>query len=228
MPKKRTYITKSDLKGKKPWLKKENSSEYKIEKINPKKTMLIVCEGQTEELYFNSFSVSNLTVKSIGLGQSKLKLVDSTEKILEVEKYDIVWCVFDLDIKYDEVNSIPDFDNAIEKAKKLGYFVAYSNDAFELWFYLHYQFTDFENHRTFYYEQLSKLWDINYEKEGKKWKFCNGNYQRLEEDPRAKQKEAIKRAEKLFKEKYKLPYHAQNPVTFVYELVRLLNANMKK
>jgi len=110
----------------------------------------------------------------------------------------------------------------------LGYNVAYSNDAFELWFYLHYQYTDNENHRTFYYEQLGKLWGVNYEKVGKKWKFSTENYKHLQDDPRADQKEAINRAEKQFSAKQELQYHKQNPVTLVYELVKVLNENLKK
>lgn len=228
MPKKPTYIKKTDLKGQKPWLIKVKPSEYKIETKETNKTLLIVCEGQTEELYFKSFPVATLTIKAIGLGQSKLTLVESAQKIQETENYDEVWCVFDLDIKRDEENCIPDFDNAINKAKELGFEVAYSNDAFELWFYLHYQYTELENHRTFYYEQLSKFWNINYEKSGKKWKFCSENYERLQNDPKANQKNAIKRAEKLFLERQDLQYHKQNPVTLVYKLVNVLNENLKK
>jgi len=229
MPKKPTYIKKTDLKGNKPWVKKIAISEYKFETENLNKTILIVCEGEnTEPLYFGSFQVITLTVKSIGLGESKLKLVESTKCIQEKENYDEVWCVFDLDIKRDEENCIPDFNNAIRKAKELGYKVAYSNDAFELWFYLHYQYTDNENHRTFYYEKLSQLWNINYEKEGKKWKFSFDNFERLRNDKNASQTEAIKRAKKLYEERKDLQYHKQNPVTTVYELVELLIENMKK
>ncbi len=229
MPKKQTYIKKTDVKGQKPWLKKINSSEYKIETESLNKTLLIVCEGQTEQLYFKSFPVLTLTVKAIDLrGQSKLKLVECTEKIQEHEKCDDVWCVFDLDLELDVENCLSDFDNAIQKAIELGYNVAYSNDAFELWFYLHFQYTDCENHRTFYYEQLGKFWDINYVKEGKKEKFCKAIYKKLQIDTRANQKEAIKRATELFRLKNELEYHKQNPVTLVYKLVEVLNANMKK
>jgi hypothetical protein len=133
-----------------------------------------------------------------------------------------------LDIKRDEENCIPDFDNAISKALNLGFKVAYSNDAFELWFYLHYQYTDQENHRTFYYQKLSELWNLNYEKEGKKWDYCYNNYKRLNEDTRASQEKAIERAKNLYELKKELPFHMQNPVSLVFELVELLNENMKK
>jgi uncharacterized protein len=39
MPKKQTYIKKSDIKGQKPWLKRVNASEYKVETVAPNKTI---------------------------------------------------------------------------------------------------------------------------------------------------------------------------------------------
>ena len=62
MPKKQSYIKKTDLKGQKPWLKKVKTSEYKVETVVPNRTILIVCEGQTEELYFKSFLVSTFRI----------------------------------------------------------------------------------------------------------------------------------------------------------------------
>ncbi len=227
MPKKTKAIKKTDIKAQKPWLKKVKPSEYKIETVEPNKTILIVCEGQTEKLYFESFPILSLSVKTVELGQSKLQLVESTENILKSETYDEVWCVFDMDIKYDEENCKSDFDNAIKRAKESGYKSAYSNDAFELWFYLHYQYTDQENHRKFYYKQLSIFWDINYEKNGKEWKFSSKIYNRLENDKKASQEKAIKRADKLYKEQKNLQYHKQNPVTLVYELVKILNKSLR-
>ena len=217
-------LKKGDTKA--PWTKKNKLSKYKIETVNTKKTILIVCEGQTEELYFKSFPVLTLKVKPFGIGQSKLKLVEWTKNKQEIKKYDEVWCVFDLDIKPDEANCIPDFDNAIKQAKNYGYNVAYSNDAFELWFYLHYHYTDNENHRSFYYEKLSQFWDINYEKYCKKENF--DNYKQLKDDTKASQKKAIQYAKKLYKRTKNFQYHKQNPVTLVYKLVELLNANTKK
>ncbi len=229
MPKKKTYTKNSDKKGQKPWLKKVHTSEYNVETEELKKTILIVCEGKnTEPLYFKSFPVLTLRVKTVGIGQSKLKLIEYTQNLTKNDTFDEVWCVFDLDIKHDIANCVSDFNNAIAKGKDLGFKVAYSNDAFELWFYLHYQYTDSENHRTFYYKQLSDLWKVNYEKEGKKLKFCNENYKRLENDKSASRTDAIKRAKKLYRMKKQLPYQQQNPVTLVFELVELLVQNMKK
>ncbi|MFK7982754.1 MAG: RloB family protein, partial [Saprospiraceae bacterium] len=139
------------------------------------------------------------------------------------------WCVFDMDVKKRE-KEFADYDNAIEKAKvqEPEYKVAYSNDAFELWFYLHYDYTEQQNHRKFYYDELSKKWNINYVKEGKKYAFCLEIYARLENDTNASQLDAIKRAEKLYKNQEDLPYHQQNPVTKIYELVEFLNQNLRR
>jgi len=62
-----------------------------------------------------------------------LSLVDQTIEIRNAEestgiKFDQVWCVFDLD-DFPKEN----FDQAIERAKKEKFHVAYSNEAFELY-----------------------------------------------------------------------------------------------
>ncbi len=75
--------------------------------------------------------------------ESTTELVENSE-----EKFDEVWCVFDMDVKKGE-NEFADFDNAIKKALFLHYKVAYSNDAFELWFYLHYNYTDVQAFKIF-------------------------------------------------------------------------------
>ena len=230
MPKKTKAIKQTDIKSQKPWLKKVDASFYQIEIKEKNKTILIVGEGQTEKLYFESFPVLTLTVEVIDLkGQSKLKLIESTQAIIESRtiEYDEVWCVFDMDYKHGE-KEFSDFDNAIEKGKSLGYKIAYSNDAFELWFYLHYHYTDHKNHRKFYYKSLGEKWNLNYEKDGKTYKFCESIYSRIEADKEASQENAIERAEKLFKKQSELPFHQQNPITLVYELVNYLNDNKRK
>lgn len=230
MPKKTKAIKITDKRAQKAWLKKVRPSEYEIETKEPNKTILIVGEGQSEKLYFESFPVLTLTVEAIDLGgQSKLKLIEVTENIISTskKKYDEVWCVFDMDIKQGE-KEFADFDNAIESGKAKGYNIAYSNDAFELWFYLHYNFTDQANHRKFYYKALGDLWDCNYEKVGKSYEFCQNLYKRLESDKNASQAEAISKATKLYESQSQLDYHKQNPVTLVYKLVKFLNDNSRR
>jgi hypothetical protein len=116
MPKPTRAVKKTDKN--KAWNRKAKSTNYQIETIPLRKSILIVCEGQTEKLYFESFPVLGLKVEAIDLGgQSKTKLVENTQKILEKSEYeyDEVWCVFDMDFK-NGANEYADFDNAIEKA----------------------------------------------------------------------------------------------------------------
>jgi len=230
MPKKTKSIKKTDVKAQKPWLKKAKASLYKIEVEEPTKTILIVGEGQTEKLYFESFPVLTLTVEVVDLkGQTKLKLIESTTSIIKDNpiKYDKVWCVFDMDVKQGE-KEFADFDNAITKGKSLGYNIAYSNDSFELWFYLHFNYTVQKHHRPFYYNALSEQWNLNYKKQGKAYNFCKGIYSRLENDETSLPKKAIERADKLYRKQSKLSYHQQNPVTLVYNLVKFLNDNVRR
>lgn len=228
MPKKTRAIKITDEK--KAWNRISKPTAYRVESIPMNKTILIVCEGQTEKLYFEAFPVLGLRVDAINLeGQSKLKMVESTQELLTGSDlvYDEIWCVFDMDVKRG-ADEFSDFDNAIVKAEGLGFRVAYSNDAFELWFYLHFEYTDAEHLRTFYYEDLGKRFGFNYEKEGKRYAFCQRVYFFLNELDGSSQEKAIERAKTLFENKKELPYHQQNPVTMVFELVEELNRNLRR
>ncbi len=132
--------------------------------------------------YILGLFILSADVIAIHQGGSKLSLVDGVVDYLEDENYDEVWCVFDMDYEPDMNHQYEDFDNAIQSAHKAGYKCAYSNDAFELWFILHYQFIDQEQVRTFFFKTLSNYWDINYEKSGKKRLFALSIYGRLSDD----------------------------------------------
>lgn len=228
MPKSTRAIKLTDKS--KAWNKKSISTGYKVDSIPQNKTILITCEGQTEKLYFESFPVLAMSIRAFDLkGESKLKLVDSTKQIIDSSevKYDEVWCVFDMDVKRGE-KEFSDFDNAITKAHSLKYNVAYSNDSFELWFYLHYYYTDAKNLRTFYYKELGKKFNLNYVNDGKKYDFCLKIYSTLKNDPNSSQEKAIENAKKLYEQNKSLVFHKQNPVTKVYELVEMLNSNLRK
>ncbi|WP_233244214.1 RloB family protein [Brumimicrobium oceani] len=217
------------MKAKKPWLKKTKSSVYQLETKETFKIILIVCEGQTEKLYFESFPVLTLKVEAVDLkGQSKLKLIESTTLMLKSKdvEYDEVWCVFDMDLRNGE-REFSDFDNAISKGRTLGYKIAYSNDSFELWYYLHYNYTEQKHHRKFYYKFLGERWGLNYEKSGKSYRFSKSIYLKLEEDAEASQENAIENGRRLLNIQSDLPFHQQNPVSLVYQLVVYLNENKR-
>lgn len=228
MPKKTKAIKKTDRK--KAWLKKVKPSAYEVEVKEVNQTILIVSEGQTEKLYFKSFPVLTLTVQAVDLGgQSKQKLIDATDSIIKNSNkdYDQVWCVFDMDIKQG-AKEYADFDNAIISGQQKKYRIAYSNDSFELWFYLHYQYTEQKHLRQFYYKALGSFWNLNYEKEGKAYDFASQIYDILESDEKASQEDAVKSAKRLFKANANLSFHQQNPVTKVYELVEVLIKNCRR
>ena len=188
------------------------------------KRFLILCEGQTERLYFKSFHTRGVSVEPRDSIGDRRKLVADAIK-LDDGSYDQIWVVFDLD--YEPARGkeqFEEFDATIAKAQAAGIRVAYSVDAFELWFLLHYTYVSSRQERLYYYKQLSKRWDINYVKEGKKAKFCLGIRELLEKDENASQEEAIKRARKLLKLHNEEPPHKQNPVTMVFELVEELLA----
>ena len=107
---------------------------------------LIVCEGEkTEPNYFKSLindKYSEVRKEKIrGEGRSTCALVRRTLEIKnELEKtrqlrFDRVWVVFDKD-------DFNDFNEAIKMAEDLNFKSAWTNEAFELWYYLHFQYLD--------------------------------------------------------------------------------------
>lgn len=226
MGKKTSAIKPSDKD--KAWNRHKTASRYKTSSRPVLKSILIVCEGQTEKIYFESFPVLSVMTECVDAkGRSKLALVDEVSKIIKRKKgagieFDEVWCVFDMDFKHGQ-KECSDFDNAISSAQDKKYKVAYSNDAFEIWYYLHYHYTDQGNHRRFYYQKLSGKWGFNYVKNGKKEDVCYETYNRLSCDKDACQKRAISNAKKLHEKYSDNRYHSHNPVTTVYLLVEELN-----
>ena len=130
-----------------------------------KQTFLIVCEGEvTEPEYFNSFRLTSANVKAIGKGMNTISLVKEAIAIRDIEKrrsrnYDQCWVVFDKDDFSDG-----DFNAAIQMAQTNGFHVAYSNQAFEFWFLLHFNLYQGAIHRNRYAEMLTHLLGFKYGK----------------------------------------------------------------
>jgi len=223
MPRKTKAVKHTDRK--KAWAKRKiSASAYKEESRSPAKIFLIICEGMnTEPAYFKSFPLGNATVDSFGLGSSKSALVNQVIDYVNTDEdtqQKEVWVVFDFDIDPSQLEKQKeDFNNAIKLAESNNLKVAYSIDAFELWFILHYQDLTAAWTRKECYQKLSDLWGCNYEKLGKKMDFCKHIYRQLKEDENASQEEAIKRAKKLLEDKSKLSPADRNPCTAVYQLI---------
>ena len=186
---------------------------------------LIVCEGKkTEPNYFKSFpkKVDNFVfdIECDGGEMNTLKVVETAIKLRNdsIQKYDRVWAVFDRD-------SFPakNFDNAILKAKANNICCAWSNEAFELWYLLHFQYRNTGMKRTEYQkaieDEINKIWK-NKKKRFKYEKNAPDMYYVLQKY--GKQGQAIKWAEQLTQQYNDEKFAAQNPRTQVYELVKQL------
>ncbi|MEH2293810.1 RloB family protein [Nostoc sp.] len=193
--------------------KNRGYADRKVETRELRQIFLIICEGEkTEPNYFKSFRVPT-TVKKIdvrGFGYNPSKLVQEAKKLKAEEDYDQVWCVFDRDDWPKQ-----DFNNAIANAEREGFKVAYSNEAFELWYVLHFEFLNTGLPRKDYIDKLEndKLLAHKYKK----------NSATIYEEIENRQSTAIKHAKSLLKQ-----YNPSNPVndnpsTTVHLLVEELN-----
>jgi hypothetical protein len=175
---------------------------------------LIVCEGEkTEPNYFRAFRLSSATVQVEGCGMNTRSLV---EKALEIrkkaedndEKFDEVWCVFDRDSF-----SLQNFNSAFDLDKRKKINIAYSNEAFELWYLLHFHYFNTGISRNDYQERLSKLLKEPYKKNS------TGMYRKLLD----RQPTALRNAENLLKTYNPQNPGDNNPSTTVHLLVNELN-----
>ncbi len=176
-----------------------------------RQSFLIVCEGEkTEPYYFQSFDVINTVVKVVGAGCDPYCVV---EKALENKKhaeepYDQVWVVFDRDTFPPER-----FNKALALAKNNDIQVAYSNEAFELWYVLHFEYLHTGISRQDYIKKLSQHLGNTYTK----------NTKALYDYLLPQQQQGIRNAEKLL-QSYKPPCpEHDNPSTTVHLLVKQLN-----
>ncbi len=190
--------------------KSVNNFKRKINFKDPKKRFLIVCEGEkTEPNYFKKFRVPSLVIDVFGKGYNTDSLVGKAIEYKKKKDYEEVWCVFDRD-------SFPpqNFNNALTLAQKHKIKVAYSNEAFELWYILHFYYHDSATSRDEYKRILTQRLGFEYEKK------ATDIYDHL----LSRQPDAIRNAEKLLDSYF--PNHLplkDNPCTTVHLLVKELN-----
>lgn len=142
-----------------------------------------------------------------GFGMDPRQLVEKAEQLSLEDNYDQVWCVFDRD-------SWPadNFSGAMASAQSKGFRVAYSNEAFELWYMLHFNYYDTGIPRSEYISRLHTLLGKPYVKNS------DTIYAELE----SRMEDAIRNAARLLAQ-YDPPNPAQdNPATTVHLLVEEL------
>ncbi len=220
-------------------IKIDNSLEKRFSQQSSKKTkrrdivayFLIVCEGEkTEPNYFKSFpkkvGSTIFNIECDGGGISTLKVVETAIELRAnaKQKYDRVWAVFDRDSF--EPNS---FDSAILKADAKGIYCAWSNEAFELWYLLHFYNRNTGMKRDQYKNELEKA--INKKIGNKKNVF---EYKKNDENMYSmlakygNQDMAIKWARELNNNFKGKKYSTHNPATQVYKLVEELTGKSEK
>ncbi len=192
--------------------------------------ILIVCEGEkTEPKYFKSFNKKNNGVFVVDLsisggGINTIQVVDEAIRLKEIADkknlpYDVVWAVFDRDsFKADKFNA------AITKASAYNVQCAWSNEAFELWYLLHFEYRNTPMSRKEYQGRIE--YHINNSplyKKKKAYKYKKNEESHFDDMCKFGNIEnAINNAERLSKLFNDEKYATHNPNTQVFKLVRQL------
>lgn len=225
--------------------KKQNKRNIVKKQRKMRNSIMIICEGKTEEMYFKSFPVINVEIFVRGVGKNTSTLLeDAINRWKEFagnnEIYESIWIVMDRDSfpqqDYNECfskhKSLAKKLNKENKTKipsgtKISINIAYSNQAFELWYLLHFEYLDRAYHRNEFESLLTKRLGKKYQKEDPThYEY----FKRLgkKTDNRQGQQFAIKNAKRLRNSINLLDYYNSNPSTSVYLLVEELNQLLKK
>lgn len=153
--------------------------KQKKEKISKNRTIkevkwLIVCEGErTEPNYFyglenfykNKFKNIPMKFQVEGLGENTVSLVNKAIKIVDKSsvKYEKVFVVFDKDSFSKE-----SFHQAIDLCNQNKFFPIWSNECFEIWYMLHFDFHQAKLSRNKYSYILSNKLGFKYTKNNEK------------------------------------------------------------
>ena len=184
---------------------------------------LIVCEGEkTEPNYFlaieKELPVGTVKLSIEGTGLNTISLVNHAISLKEkaIREYDRVWVVFDK-------NSFPEdnFNSAIIKGEANDINCAWSNEAFELWFLLHFNYVNTPMSRADYKSYLEREMQA---------KSGDNEYRYKKNDPKTysllmthgNQKQAIKWAKKLIETHTDKKHATHNPCTRIHELIEEL------
>lgn len=192
-----------------------------VESRSKRVFFLIVCEGEkTEPNYFEQFKKS-LPVGSLkiqldikGTGRNTDSLINFAIKYRDdsMQDYDRVWAVFDRDSFKEST-----FNDAIQNANNNNIQVAWTNEAFELWLLLHFQFVSHSMNRADYQKFLER--EIS-AKSGRPYTYLkNAVDTHKMVTTYGSQEKAIQWAKKLEKEFTCTKYASHNPCTKIHHLV---------
>jgi len=217
-------------------LKKQKEKQRKENDRNLRTYILIVCEGEkTEPNYFKGLKQSlpkgSLELRHIdikGTAHNTISLIEKAQNIRDEEEerhfraFNEVWAVFDKDDFPDQ-----NFNNAINMGEKAERKIncAWSNEAFELWFLLHFEYLNTGVSRKQYQKKIEEHIhkatgnnNFSYEKSTENMYMLLNEY--------GNEGMAIKYASKLEEQfnNTNFNYAQHNPCTKVHHLVNTLNA----
>lgn len=195
-----------------------------------RKYYLIVCEGEaTEPNYIEGLKqdlpkgvLMAYQIDIAGTGRNTQSLVDEALRLQTVyeknttRKIDRLWVVFDRDSF-----SAQDFNGAIQRCHNSDIGCAWSNEAFELWYLLHFQYYENAMSRRVYKEMIENHLkpvlgnEFRYEKNSEQMYALLKEYGSLED--------AIRNAKRLADQfEGRQDHMNHNPCTMVWRLVEEL------
>lgn len=205
----------------KPWIRTQ-LARHRPGTRNERKKYLIVTEGATEKAYFSHFRTSTGPEIIVhDQSDSKLSLVKTVISIRDQRitagtyspELDEVWVVLDRDVDPTNPKDKHNFNEALDLANRENILVAYSNDAFELWYLLHFQVVSSAHHRRDLDKKLAKHL-------GRTYKSRHGSkIEDLFTLINQSQPVAIKRAHALLRQHAGISPEKANPSTAVCLLV---------
>lgn len=214
--------------------RRQERQKRKFAYQNPKANSYpIVTEGErTEPLYFRGLAkrISEKTGGNVnvyempmidihGEGCSTGALIKKAEELANKSKiiYENIWVVFDKD-------DFLDFDDAIALGESKGFHVAWSNQCFEYWLYMHFHYSDSALHRDDWFQKLTDIFQENHIGDDRYQKNYESIYDMLEQYGNIEAAIAnAKRRMSCFDKNRQSP-SSLDPVTTVHILVQ----NLKK
>jgi hypothetical protein len=205
------------MAGNKPW--QLSPAGRKTEGAQLRRRILIVCEDSKSScLYFRSFKIDphRAEVRPVGTGMNTDSLVEEAIRLkdkreTEHQPYFEIWCVLDRDNF-----PLSNYARAFDLARKANIRIAWANEAFELWYLLHFNYHDTGMSRADYKPRLDDCLPQPYEK-------ADGS---IYENVFLHQATAIRNARRLEKHWRDLGERSpqrQNPSTSIHKLVEFLN-----
>jgi hypothetical protein len=200
----------------KPWEQKPAGRQPPASR--ERRRVLIVCEdSKSSRFYFKAFKIDpkRAELLTLGTGMNTDSLVEEamkfhTKAVRAGQPYNEVWCVFDRDDF-----PLTNYHRAFELARANGIKVAWANEAFEIWYLLHFNYHDTGMSRQDYKAKL-KEFGLEYDKADKT----------IYAQVKDRQTTALKNAHRLERHWNEMGKHfpeRENPSTSVHKLVEFLN-----